>query len=53
MLRLSKMAGQNQAEILKTNNSLEGRIKYDNESIYLIIDSINEASIQFRFGRRT
>ncbi len=41
--KLSKMAGQNQAEILKRNISPEGRIKYDNESIYLIIDGINEA----------
>ena len=43
VVKLSKMAGLNQAEILKRNISPEGRIKYDNESIYLIIDGINEA----------
>ncbi len=41
--KLSKMAGRNQAENLKRNISVEDRIKYDNESIYLIIDGINEA----------
>ncbi len=41
--KLSKMAGQNQAENLKRYISPEDRIKYDNESIYLIIDGINEA----------
>ena len=41
--KLSKMAGRNQADSLKRNISAEDRIKYDNESIYLIIDSINEA----------
>ena len=41
--KLSKMAGRNQAENLKRNISAEDRIKYDNESIYLIIDGINEA----------
>ena len=41
--KLSKLAGRNQAENLKRNISAEDRIKYDNESIYLIIDSINEA----------
>jgi len=41
--KLSKMAGRNQAEKLKRNISAEDRIKYDNESIYLIIDGINEA----------
>ena len=43
VVKLSKMAGQNQAENLKRNISPENRIKYDNENIYLIIDSINEA----------
>lgn len=43
MARLSKMAGQNQAEHLKRNISPEDCIKCDNESIYLIIDGINEA----------
>ena len=37
------MAGQTQAENLKRNISPEDRMKYDNESIYLIIDGINEA----------
>ncbi len=41
--KLSKMAGRNQADNLKRNISAENRIKYDNESIYLIIDGINEA----------
>lgn len=41
--KLSKMAGRNQADNLKRNISTEDRIKYDNESIYLIIDGINEA----------
>lgn len=41
--KLSKMASKSQAESLKRNISAEGRIKYDNESIYLIIDGINEA----------
>ena len=41
--KLSKMAGRNQAEQLRRNISAEDRIKYDNESIYLIIDGINEA----------
>ena len=41
--KLSKMAGLNQAENLKRNISVEDRIKYDNESIFLIIDGINEA----------
>ena len=41
--KLSKMAGRNQAEQLRRNISAEDRIKYNNESIYLIIDGINEA----------
>ena len=41
--KLSKLAGKHQAVKLKRNISAEDRIKYDNESIYLIIDSINEA----------
>ena len=41
--KLSKMAGRNQADNLKRNIAAEDRIKYDNESIYLIIDGINEA----------
>ncbi len=42
-VKLSKLAGRNQAEQLRRNISTEDRIKYDNESIYLIIDGINEA----------
>ena len=41
--KLSKMASLNQAESLKRNISAEDRVKYDNESIFLIIDGINEA----------
>ena len=41
--KLSRMAGRNQAENLKRNISVEDRVKYDNENIYLIIDGINEA----------
>lgn len=41
--KLAKLAGRNQAEKLKRNISAEDRIKYDNESIYRIIDSINDA----------
>ena len=41
--KLTSMAGSVQAEKLKRHISVENRIKYDNESIYLIIDSINEA----------
>ena len=41
--KLAKLAGRNQAEQLRRNISAEDRIKYDNESIYLIIDGINEA----------
>ncbi len=41
--KLARMAGRTQAEKLKRNISAENRVKYDNESIYLIIDGINEA----------
>ncbi len=41
--KLSKLAGRNQAEELRRNISAENRIKYDNEGILLIIDSINTA----------
>ena len=41
--KLSGLTGANQAEKLKRHISVEKRIKYDNESIYLIIDGINEA----------
>ena len=41
--KLSKLASQNQAVILKRNIAVEDRIKRDNESILVIIDAINEA----------
>ena len=41
--KLSRMSGRNQAEALKRNISVEDRIKYDNESILLIIDGVNQA----------
>ena len=41
--KLSARAGKVQAEKLKRHISVEKRVKYDNESIYLIIDSVNEA----------
>ncbi|MBQ5960312.1 MAG: WYL domain-containing protein [Firmicutes bacterium] len=41
--KLSRMAGRNQAEALRRNISVEDRIKYDNESILLIIDGVNQA----------
>ena len=41
--KLSKLAGKNQEENLKRNISVEDRIKYDNESILLIVDGINQA----------
>ena len=54
--KLSKMAGRNQAEQLRRNISAEDRIKYDNESIYLIIDlQPAQAGLERRFllhGRR-
>ena len=52
--KLSKLAGKNQEENLKRNISVEDRIKYDNESILLIVDGINQAinegkKISFRY----
>lgn len=41
--KLSKLTGKNQEDKLKRNIAVEDRIKYDNESILLIVDSINEA----------
>ena len=46
--KLSKMAGRNQAEQLRRNISAEDRIKYDNESIYLIIDSCTSSTMSGR-----
>lgn len=43
VVKLSDMASSYQAEALKRNIAVEGRIKRDNESILLIIDAINEA----------
>ncbi len=41
--KLSSLAGDFGAEKLKRNVCCEGRIKSDNERIYIIIDTINEA----------
>lgn len=41
--KLSRLAGRNQQDNLKRNIAVEDRIKYDNESILLIVDSINQA----------
>ena len=41
--KISSLAGVNQADRLKSNLSAEGRIKTDNEKIYIIIDTVNEA----------
>lgn len=41
--KLSALAGNYGAEKLKRNVCCEGRIKSDNERIYIIVDTINEA----------
>ena len=41
--KLSRLAGKNQEDNLKRNIAVEDRIKYDNESILLIVDGINQA----------
>lgn len=41
--KLSSLAGNFGAEKLKRNVCCEGRIKSDNERIYIIVDAINEA----------
>ncbi len=41
--KLGSLAGQHQAESLKRNIDVEGRIKPDNEQIYYIVDAINDA----------
>lgn len=41
--KLSSLAGDYGAEKLKRNVRCEGRIKSDNERIYIIVDTINEA----------
>ena len=41
--KLSRMASRSQAEALRRNISVEDRVKYDNESILLIIDGVNQA----------
>ena len=43
VVKLANMASRNQAEDLKRNISAENRIKYHNESVFLIIDAINAA----------
>ena len=52
--KIAKLAGQNKAEELKRNISVERRIKTDNEKVLFIIDAINEAinrgkKIQFQY----
>ena len=41
--KLSRLAGKHQAEELKRNIDVEGRIKIENEQVYYIIDAINSA----------
>lgn len=41
--KISSLAGNNGAEILRRNICCEGRIRTDNEKILLIIDAVNEA----------
>lgn len=41
--KISSLSGKHMAASLKRNVSCEGRIKSDNEKIYLIVDAINEA----------
>ena len=43
VVKLSSLAGNFGAEKLKRNVCCEGRIKADNERIYIIVDAINEA----------
>lgn len=43
VVKLSSLAGNFGAEKLKRNVCCEGRIKSDNERIYIIVDAINEA----------
>lgn len=46
--KLSTLAGVHKSTELKRNVSCEGRIKADNERIYLIVDTINEAINQHK-----
>ena len=41
--KLSRMAGRSQAEKLRRNISVEDRVRYENENVYLIIDGVNQA----------
>lgn len=41
--KLARLAGKHQAEELKRNIDVEGRVKTDNEQIYYIVDAINTA----------
>ena len=41
--KVASLAGNNKADELKRNMSVEGRIKYSNEKLYRIIDDINYA----------
>ena len=41
--KIATLAGQNKAEELKRNISVERRIKTENEKVLFIIDAVNEA----------
>ena len=41
--KIARLAGKHQAEDLKRNIDVEGRIKTENEQIYYIVDTINTA----------
>ena len=51
--KLSRLAGKHQAEELKRNIDVEGRIKTENEQIYYIIDAINSAINIIAYRRAT
>lgn len=44
--KLGCLAGKHQAEVLKRNIDVEGRIKPENEQVYYIVDAINDAITQ-------
>ena len=39
--KLSRMAGRSQSEKLRRNISVEDRVRYENENVYLIIDGVD------------
>ena len=41
--KLARLSGKHQAEMIKRNIDVEGRIKPDNEQIYYIVDTVNTA----------